>query len=88
MTGISKIMVEVPEDIMITNDAFKEIVNGSGIYDIINDLTPPLGGDEIYITGNSKAMSFEGTKGGKKSRRKRKTKKLRKKHTQYSRRRK
>lgn len=88
MTGISKIMVEVPEDIMITNDAFKEIVNRSGIYDIINDLTPPLDGAFIVITGNSKAMSFEGTKGGKKSRRKRKTKKLRKKHTQYSRRRK
>ena len=88
MTGISKIMVEVPEDIMITNDAFKEIVNRSGIYDIINDLTPPLDGDLIFITGNSKAMSFEGTRGGKKSRRKRKTKKLRKKHTQYSRRRK
>ena len=40
MTGISKIMVEVPEDIMITNDAFKEIVNKSKNYDIINDLLP------------------------------------------------
>jgi len=60
MTGISKIMVEVPEDIMLTNEAFEQIVNESSSYDIINNLTPPLTGQLIYLTNTDNSISYEG----------------------------
>ena len=60
MTGISKIMVEVPEDIMLTVEAFKFIVENSEDYNIINVIDPPLTGNLINITGNDKSTSFEG----------------------------
>jgi len=60
MTGISKIMVEVPEDIMLTEKAFKTIVEKSEPYNIVNEIDPPLTGNLIYITGIDKSTSFEG----------------------------
>jgi len=53
------VIVEVPQDIMMTKDNFKKVIDESKPYDIINVLTPPLTGEIITLTLGKEAATFE-----------------------------
>jgi hypothetical protein len=55
----SDVIVEVPQDIMMTKENFKKVIGNSKPYNILSVLTPPLTGPLITLSLDQKAPTFE-----------------------------